>query len=64
VTANPTERELAARALDHECPNCGAKVGARCLTPNNRTHRQREPHPERAALSWQEMLREMREAVA
>ena len=26
MTANHTEREIATRALDHDCPDCGARV--------------------------------------
>jgi hypothetical protein len=58
------EQEITSRALNHECPHCGAKVGKSCRAPNNRTHRQRNPHPERAVLGWREMLTEMREATA
>jgi predicted RNA-binding Zn-ribbon protein involved in translation (DUF1610 family) len=25
-----TEREIQSRALDYDCPECGAKVGVRC----------------------------------
>jgi hypothetical protein len=64
-----TEADVAARALDHPCPDCGAKAGKRCGWwqepvqnpgyPQRRRwhHRPGLVHEERVQLAWRETVR-------
>lgn len=64
--SNPVEREVAQRALDHECPVCGAKPGVRCrILTRNVTNPKRtkvdvrqKPCGGRVTLAWREWLGE------
>jgi hypothetical protein len=64
------EATVIKRAIEHPCPNCGAKAGIRCriLTKtgggnpgyrvNTKVDVLPKPHPERCTLAWREMLNE------
>jgi hypothetical protein len=65
-----TEREIQSRALDYDCPECGAKVGVRCRIIARRPARtgypagtkvdvKRKPCPERASTAWRAHLAEL-----
>ena len=61
-----TDADVRKRALEHECPECGAKADIRCriLTPNTMSGRtkvdvRRKPCPERATQAWRKMLAEV-----
>jgi hypothetical protein len=62
-----TERELASRALEHDCPDCGAKPNIRCRIVTHRPARtgypagtkvdvKRKPCPGRATIAWRAVL--------
>jgi hypothetical protein len=62
-----SEADLRERALDHDCPSCGAKAGVRCRVVTKRSERtgypagtkvdvRAQPCPDRARLAWRQML--------
>jgi hypothetical protein len=61
-----TERDLAVRALEHDCPDCGAKASVRCriLRPNVTNPKltvvdvRRKPCGERVMVAWRATLQE------
>jgi hypothetical protein len=64
---NLTEADVRRRALDHDCPDCGAAAQVRCriLTPKGWSGKgrtkvdvRRRPCSGRAQLAWREMLAE------
>lgn len=60
-----TKDKVRKRALEGECPACGARAGVRCRTVTRYTGStrvkvdvKREPCPERATRAWRELLDE------
>jgi hypothetical protein len=69
MSLNATERAIRDRAIDHDCPTCGAKAKVRCRIVTHRPAREGYPagtkvdvmpNPcgERATLAWRAMLAE------
>jgi hypothetical protein len=62
------EKELRQRALDHDCPDCGANAGVRCRTHAAERHdpeahhcqRQAQPVPRANAVGMANHLKEER----
>jgi predicted RNA-binding Zn-ribbon protein involved in translation (DUF1610 family) len=64
MTTTAYQRDLDKRALDHDCPNCGAETGKRCREQSSHfgtekygrpvRYRHVAPHPERVHVAWTE----------
>jgi hypothetical protein len=72
IAMTATEKALQERALEFDCPTCGAKAGIRCRIVTHRPARpgypkgtkvdvRKKPCAERASLAWPATLAELRQ---